>query len=111
MSEENVVKDESECIGSERLEPVVMANKLEDVEMQIAIGQFGGGIAVKLISGGWRAKEGLQEYGPYLDDLFYEGSELPKEVGIYIFKGGIDGWPSADPENWRWHGTFTKCEP
>lgn len=36
---------------------------------------------------GYGIKETLNEYSPYLGDLFYEGAELPKKSGVYKFSG------------------------
>jgi hypothetical protein len=75
--------------------------------MKIAIGIGGGFAVMEVITPNDYLMTDVKEYGQYPDDLFYNGSEPPKEPGIYIFDG-VTHIHSTGGGEW-WHkGEFKK---
>ena len=87
-----------------------MPEKLEDVQLIVAIGMGYGGCVVEIIKGGADVAVDVEEYGGSLDDLFYEGEILPTDAGIYIFTGSTHGVPGSD-EHPRYQGEFILNPP
>jgi hypothetical protein len=81
------------------------------VKLKIAIGHGGnGGCVVEIVElPDTRSEVDINEYSSWIDDLFYEGSQLPKEAGLYLFEGKATGFPGSD-EMYRYTGEFTQIE-
>lgn len=81
------------------------------VKLKIAIGYEGkGGCVVEAIElPDDRAKADVSEYGSWLEDLFYEGSEPPAAAGIYLFSGAARGCPWSD-NMYRYCGEFERLD-
>ncbi len=64
-----------------------MIKEIEEVRLKVAIGLGGGGCIVEVIKGGQKTRAAADEYGGYLEDFFLDGTEPPKDTGVYIFDG------------------------
>ncbi len=61
--------------------------KSGDLKITVAIGLHGGAILLSIEEANEQITNDLKEYGGFLDELFYQGSELPVKAGIYNFIG------------------------
>jgi len=84
-----------------------MADREEPVKLKVAIGLGGGGCILEVIEGCPETKADADEYGGYLDDFFHNGTEPPKETGIYSFSGYAQGCWGSD-SMLEYHGEFTR---
>lgn len=82
-------------------------NKIKNVKFIVAISCAGGGCVIKVLNGSEYIQEDVSEYGNNLDDLFYEGSEIPKEAGVYVFDGAAYVCSDIDPPH-SYRGKFSK---
>ncbi len=53
----------------------------------VAVGKFGGGVVIEVRETNKYLDIDVNDLGAYIEDLFAEGTEPPKEAGVYLFKG------------------------
>ena len=62
------------------------------------------GVIIEVLEAHQNFTEDANNYN--IDELFYEGAELPTKPGIYMFEGHTE----YSFNEWSHHGTFTKLE-
>ena len=77
----------------------------EQVKAKIAVGVNGAGVVLEVIETNTLFNTDLDSYGDFIEELFQDGTEPPKEAGIYLFEGTTH---RQFQDEWNHHGTFTK---
>lgn len=79
-------------------------NELEKIKAKIAVGEFGGAVVLSVIETNKLFTNDCEQFGDHCDELFYGGTCLPNEGGVYLFEGSTN---KHFPNKWFHEGTFT----